>query len=437
MNPFLNCKPITGLNIESFLKQVQLQEHMTQEQIDKEVSRKEVWSWSLYDFANSGYASVIPVLLFPLYYKALVLGNSPNADLWWGLTVGISVFLAGILSPVIGAWADVTKRRKAAFVLSSLLAILGTVALAITGKLGPLLITLVFITTNTSFNIALTLYDSLMFNVSNKSNSGKISGLGWALGNAGGMLCTLLIYPFLNGANSDYVVIFLMVAVFYLIFSLPSFFYVKETELFDLDKSKTPLRDSLKKVFGTIKNWRKNKTLIMFLAAFYFFSEGIVTLSYFGALYATSTLGLSQKTLAILFILQQLIAIPSTFLICKKADKIGYRKVLLCTTLGMAAIILLFAIAKTATWMYIVIPLSGLVGGSSQATARAWFKTLVPHKERSEWFGFNALASKVSAMLGPILFGIISTATGSQRLAIGFTGIYFLVSLAIFIKIKK
>ena len=180
-------------------------------------SKKEVWSWSLYDFANSAYASVIPILLFPLYYKALILGNSPNADLWWGLTVGISVFLAGILSPVIGAWADVTKHRKTAFVLFSLLAIIGTAVLAITGKLAPLMVTLVFIITNTSFNIALTLYDSLMFNVSNKDNSGRISGLGWALGNAGGMLCTLLVYPFLNGTNSDYMIIFLMVSIFILI----------------------------------------------------------------------------------------------------------------------------------------------------------------------------------------------------------------------------
>lgn len=401
------------------------------------VSRKEVWSWSLYDFANSAYASLIPVLLFPLYYKSVVLQNSPDTDLWWGIVAGVSILLAGLLAPVVGAYADLVKRRKQAFILATMVAVVGTMGIAQVRT--PLWASLFFILTNTGFNVALTLYDSLLFNVSTKKNSGSVSNFGWALGYVGGLLCMALIYPLLKRGATDsaYPYSFWIVAVFYLVFALPSFFYVRETEWIKLKKMQNPILESFKSSINTLKNWRSYRHLLLFLIAFYFFSEGIVTLQFFAALYMNTTLHIPANEFALMFIVTQLIAIPATVYVGRKSDHVEHRTILIWTLMGWCVGTVLLGLATGKGMLWIVFIWMGLVLGGSQATARAWFNNLIPSDKRSELFGFNALASKVSATIGPPIFGLISVITGSQRLAVFSILFYFLVSLVLFIKIKN
>ncbi len=402
-------------------------------------TKKEILSWSLYDFANSAYAVLIPVLLFPLYYKTIILNNNPNADLWWGIAAGLSVLLAGLVSPLVGALADVTKRRKLFFIISSIIAIFGTATLAITSNFTPLIATIIFILTNMTYNSALTLYDSLLFNVSSRETSGKISNFGWAMGYLGGLICLILVYPFIKGGvnYTFYWLSFIIVATFYFIFALPSFIYLKETELQKLEKIKNPIRTALKNIFETFKNWKAHKHLFLFLLAFYFFTEGIVTLTFFFSLYANTTLNASISQIAIMFIITQIIAIPITILIGKYSYRFGYRNILILTIVGWCLATILLTFAKTIGMLYVFTIFTGFIVGGSQATARAWYNNLVPQEKRSEFFGFNALASKVSATIGPALFGFISVTAGSQRIALISVLFYFVVSLILFARIKS
>ena len=399
--------------------------------------RKEIFSWSLYDFANSAYASLIPVLLFPLFYKSVILGNSPNADLWWGIAVGLSILLSGLLSPVIGALADLTQRRKILFILSSLSAIIGTAIFAFTSNLLPLIATIIFILTNMVFNIALNLYDSLLFNVSSQKTSGNVSNFAWGIGYAGGILATLLVYPLLRlGETSSYFKFsFIVVALFYLIFSLPAFFNIKEITI-TKEKIKNPVRSSFKNIFNTLKNWRQYKYLLVFLLAFYFLTEGIVTLTYFISLYSSTTLNLAANKIAIIFIIGQLVAVPTTIITGKISNKVEYKKILIFTLFLLIISTILLGLAKGIGMLYIVAILTGLVLGGSQATARAWYNNIIPFEKRSELFGFNSLASKISATIGPALFGVISV-TINQRIAVFFTVIYFVLSLIFFANVKN
>ncbi len=406
--------------------------------------RKEIISWSLYDFANSAYASLVPVLLFPLYYKAIILSNSPKADLWWGITIGVSILLSGLLSAPLGAYADLTNRRKLLFVATTLLAILGTALLAFSASLTPIMATAVFILTNMVFNIAITLYDSLLYNVSSRQTTGKISGFGWATGYVGGLLCTLIVYPFIKaGVDSRfYWVAFIIVAVFYFLFSIPAFITVRDIEKTTL-KEKRQIKNvknaftvSLKTVWGTLRDWKKYRHLLLFLSAFYFLTEGLTTLMFFFSLYATTTLQVPMAKLVLLLILVQVVAIPATIISGKYSDAVGHKRMIIWMLLGwcLATILLLFVTG--IQMLYVLAVLFGLVVGGSQAIARAWYTNLIPPQKRSELFGFNSFASKISTTIGPPLFGLISTVTGNQRLAVLSILVYFVASLLLFVRIK-
>jgi len=404
------------------------------------MDRKEIWSWSLYDFANSAYGSIVPVLLFPLFYKAVILNNSSNADLWWGITVGISVLLAGLIAPIVGAFSDINRKRKTSFILFTITAIIGTFLLATTGMVSPILASIIFILTNMSFGIALGLYDSLLSHVSKKETLGKISGLGYAMGYVGAIIGTLLVYPLLKqGVGSpEFWISFIIIGVFYFIFSIPSFCFIKENE-FDhekVEKSKI-YTSSFRSVISTIKNWRDNKHILLFLLAFYFLTEGIVTLTYFISLYAATTLKITTTQIAIVFIITQFVSIPSTIILGRYSDKIGYRKVIISSLFIFTIATILLSFAKTLTMVYLVAILIGLVLGVAQSNSRAWFTKIIPEEKRSELFGFNALASKISATIGPPLFGLISVATGKLRLAMISIIIYFVIALILFYKAKE
>jgi MFS transporter, UMF1 family len=388
-------------------------------------------AWVLYDFANSAYGSIVPFLLFPIYYKTLVLHNSPNVDLWWGIAAGVSILLSGLILPFLGTLADAHRGRKKLFVITTLLAIFGTVMMAFSLQFTAIVVTIIFILTNICYNIALSMYDSFLVDVSGRKTAGKISGLGWGLGAAGGMLCTLLLLPFLrHDADASWSWAFIIIAAFYFLFSLPALLYVKEK------------RGRLRKInvfsntIAVLKNWRKNKSILLFLIAFYFFSEGIVTLSYFASLYATTTLKISILQLTIVFLISQAISFPMTIIAGKWSSRWGFRNIMIYTSILFCITIVIVGLARSIAMVYLFAVLSGFVVGVSQATARAWFSTIISKKNSGQLFGFNALTSKISSTIGPILFGIISVST-NQRIAVFSIIIYFIISLAIFLKIPE
>jgi len=203
-----------------------------------------------------------------------------------------------------------------------------------------------------------------------------------------------------------------------------------------IEKSKI-YTSSFRSVISTIKNWRDNKHILLFLLAFYFLTEGIVTLTYFISLYAATTLKITTTQIAIVFIITQFVSIPSTIILGRYSDKIGYRKVIISSLFIFTIATILLSFAKTLTMVYLVAILIGLVLGVAQSNSRAWFTKIIPEEKRSELFGFNALASKISATIGPPLFGLISVATGNQRLAMISIIIYFVIALILFYKAKE
>lgn len=406
----------------------------------KGLDRKKVISWSLYDFANSAYTILILSFVFPIYFKEVIVNNAA-ADFYWGLIVSISILIGGIIAPVIGAVADYDNRRKSKFIIFVLIAVIGTAALYFTGQGTLLLASLIFIFANIFVELAQAIYDSFLPEISKRKNSGKVSGLGWGLGYLGGIVAMLALRPlYVNGYSDDilYRLVFPLTALFFLIFSIPIFINLKDKKI---KKTKVNIWkktvQGFKDVLTTLKQIRRYKNVGLFLIAFYFMNDALVTVFTFLPIYARSTLLLSFTQIMIGAVLGQVIGFIATIIFGSLSDRVGSKKLVLAAIGVWIASIVILYFSFSATLFYVVAVLSGLAIGSSQAIARSWLSRIIPYAKRSQFFGFNAFASKIAATTGPLLFGAISFVTGNQRLALLSIIALFLISFILFLFVKE
>jgi UMF1 family MFS transporter len=319
----------------------------------------------------------------------------------------------------------------------------GTAFLFFTGSNKLLLTSLIFMISNVSFELAQTLYDSFLARVSTKETVGRISGLAWGLGYIGGVVAMLALKPlYENGYAGEfefgYKLVFPLTALFFFLFSLPSFIFIKEKYE---DRKLLPfsflIKYGVKSVVGTIKNLKQHKNIAWFFVGFYFVNDVLVTLFSFSPIYARTTFGMEFKEIFMLLLIVQIIAFPTATIFGLLSDKRGSKKILLFTIAVWTLIVALLSVATTKTMFYVLTLLTALVIGSSQAIARSWLSKLVPNEKRFEFFGFNGFASKIAATTGPVLFGAVSVVSGNQRLAMAALIPFFIIAFIIFAKIKE
>src|SRR3989344_2360859 len=407
----------------------------------READKKQAISWAFYDFANSSYTILILSFVFPIYFKEVVVGVE-RGDFYWGLLVSISILLGGVLASVVGAIADYDSRKKVKFMTFAVVSMAGTALLYFTGSNKLLITSVIFMLANTSFELAQSLYDSFLARVSTKETVGRISGFAWGLGYIGGVAAILLLKPlFENGYSGDfefgYKLVFPLTALFFFLFSLPAFFFIKDGSEGKSNQSLLALiKHGVQSVTGTLKNLKQHKDIAWFLVGFYFVNDALVTIFSFTPIYARSTFGMDFKEILTLLLIVQVAAFPAATLFGLLSDKKGSKKILLFTIAMWALIVALLAVATTITMFYILALMTALVIGSSQAIARSWLSKLVPEEKRFEFFGFNGFASKIAATTGPVLFGAVSVATGNQRWAMAALIPFFVIAFVIFAKIK-
>jgi MFS transporter, UMF1 family len=406
----------------------------------KDLNKKETISWAFYDFANSAYSLLIITFVFPIFFREVIAGGI-NGDFWWGLAISISILLGGLASPIVGAIADHDTRRKRKFIIFGVLSMIGTAALYFTGPNMLLFGLALFIITNLCFEIALTLYDSFLLHVSTEETAGRISGLGWGLGYLGGVIALLALKPLYNAGYANitlYKLTFPLTALFFFIFALPAFLFIKEhKKITQKEKLFSLIKTGITNTFNTIKEIKQHKKIVWFLLGFYILNDALVTIFAFVPIYAKVTLGMNFSEIATILLVVQLIGFPAAIFFGWLSDKKGSKKILLTTIILWAIIVMGISFANSKPFFYVIAICTGLVVGSSQAVARSWFSRIIPKEKMCEFFGFNGFASKIAATTGPLVFGIISSVTNNQRIAMATLVIYFVVSFLIFARIKE
>lgn len=396
------------------------------------LQRKSLALWVTYDVASSAYVYMIPAFAYAAYFRSYVTDGGPYADAIWAVVVAMSLLIAGVVAPLVGAVADAAAGRRVILVGSTVACCLATAMLATVGKGEVFLGALYFVVAHVGYLIAAGIYDSFLPLISDRRRAAITSGLGWSIGYFGGIAAFVLCLPFIRGGLgeediSNFRMVFIITAGFFFVVSLPTLIYLPHAGIRGdggaaVDR---PYRSAYARVWSTITSWRNNREAFKFLFAYYLINDGVVTVLYFCVIFFMTTFGLPLERVLWLTLLFHVIAIPSTAFFGWLGGHWSERGALYVTLAIWIAVLMIMAFATQPFVPLLLAFLIGLVLGSTQALCRSLYAGMIPTERTSEFFGFNALAGRASAAFGPLLFGAVSTVTGSQRMA--------MLSLAIFI----
>lgn len=404
------------------------------------VTRREIFGWCMYDVADSAFTTVIVTTAFAIYFSEVVVANKQRADLLWGLAASISELAVGLLAPLLGAIADFSGSRKKFLGVCALTIIFFTAALSLVGPGMASLALVLYVIANIGFAGGGVFIDSFLPGISTPDNAGRLSGLKWAMGYASGLLCLALVLPLarhIGPAMSDRDLLLArlvpaVVALYYALAVLPTFLFLRERSLpRPLPPGKTYLSAGYGQLRQTLRHIGRYRELVKLLIAFLVYNDGIVTVIYFAARYAMDEVGFTSAQTVFLFIPLNVVAVIGAFSFGWLADRIGQKRtILLSLAIWVAAVVVAY-FSYSRTSFYVVAALAGLGMGSCQSVTRSLVALFTPRENAAEFFGFLGIAGKALAFVGPIVFGMISSLTGSKRPAILVIGLFFLAGMVL------
>jgi UMF1 family MFS transporter len=402
--------------------------------------RKKIFVWTLFDFANTAFSVIIVTVIYSKYFSNYVTGGQR----WlWGLAVSLSMILAALLSPPLGAIADASRNRKRFLLMFTLISVVCTALMFFVNKGDVLIGFLLFVFANIGFESGLVFYDAFLPNLTEKKNFGRVSGYGFAMGYLGALAVLLIVMVLLPSANStDYYfyirISFVVAAAFFFFFSVPLFLFISEPPVKDPVKTDL-IKKGTKKSFNTFKDiffLGKYPAISRFLSAFFLYNDAIITIIAFASIFASNILKMTDEEIILFFIIVQSTAVLGSFIFGIISDHIGPKKTI-TYTLGIWIIVVFGAFfVQTIAEFYVVGLLAGLSIGSSQSCSRSLMAMLTPHEREAEFFGFyDGLFGKSSAVLGPFVYGVISDVS-NERFAALAIGLFFIAGLIILQKVQ-
>ena len=393
------------------------------------LDKKHIISWILYDFASSSYSAVIASVVFPVYYtRAIVGGSSGQGDLWWGRAISTSMALVALSSPFLGGIADGGRIRKGLLVVYTLLSVLAIAMLSLLKKGMALQGFFLIVLVNLGVEGGRVFYNSFLPRIAPLEFQGRVSGWGFGTGYAGSIFSLLMAFPFVRTGQLN--VVWLMVAAFFLFFSMPAFFFLPSESERDYSIRKAGMT-GFKQTLKTLREiWRKGK-IRRFLISYLLYQDGVNTVIVFSSLFASATLDFAPQELIALFLVVQVSALLGAFGLARPTDTWGPKRVVLLALLLWTAVSMIAFFVQTKAQFWILASVAGIGLGTVQAATRAFYAQFVPRENEAEYFGVFSLVGKSSAIAGPVIFGLISRSLGSQRPAILSVAAFFLIGMII------
>ncbi len=412
-------------------------------------SKFKIFIWSLFDFANTSYSIVVVTFIYAVYFKDVVALGKPIGDLYWSIGISISMLISALIAPVLGAIADYSAGKKRFLLFFTLLSIISTALLYFVQEGMVFWGIFLFTLANIGFESGLVFYDSFLPELTTPKNYGRVSGYGFAFGYLGSLASLAIAFPFIQAEMIRET--FPVAALFFFIFAIPLFIFLKDSRK-NVKLTSSFIKIGFKRVRNTISNLSNYKNLALYLLAFFFYIEGVNTTIFFSGNFARTSLGFSFEELALFFLIVQTTAILGSVLFGVLSDSIGQKKsIKISLYIWIFTMLLAFAISDSSnsvllyfadvfnseiknfqsTSFYIVGLLAGSVMGATQSVSRSMMTKLTPPEKKTEFFGFYSLFGKSSAIIGPLVFGIISYTTKSQSYAILSISLFFIVGLFI------
>ena len=406
--------------------------------------RKELRSWAMYDWANSAFATTIMAAVLPIYYVQ-VAGSTLESNValsYWAYTAATALLIIVVASPVLGAIADYMGAKKAFLGGFMALGVAATLGLSFVGDGQWVLASFFYILGNIGFTGSIVFYASLLPHIASDDELDRVAAGGWAMGYVGGGLllvlnAAMIVQPEWFGlpdSSSASRAAFVSVAVWWALFSIPLFRDVAEPprriEPSEEGLGLGPVRIGFRRLAETFHELRQYRQLMLFMAAFFFYSDGIGTIIKMATAYG-SQIGLGTSALIGALLVVQFVGVPFTFAFGALSGRIG-PKASIMIALVVYAGISVFGYFVTEAWHFWVLAVAvGMVQGGAQALSRGLFASMIPRSKSSEFFSFYSVFEKMAGILGPIVFGVASQITGTGRIGILAVVIFFIAGIAL------
>lgn len=422
------------------------------------VAPREVFAWSMYDFANSGFTTVVLTAVFNAYFVGAVAGNAPWATLAWTGALALSSLLVILTMPAIGAWADARGAKKPLLLATTIGCVLGTAGLALAQPGSVALAIALVVLANWFYNTGESLIAAFLPELARPHALGKVSGWGWAFGYFGGMLTLGLSLAWVLSAQArgetaaQFVpVTMLITAAVFALASVPTFLVLRERArpqavaigaamagqaMAGQAESAPAGQAGAADAFARLRRtWRESGRFVDFrrlLVCGAFYQAGIAVVIALAAVYAEQAMGFKQtQTMALVFVVNIASALGA-FGFGYLQDRLGHRRALALTLGGWIAMVLVAGLGTSLAMFWLAAVLAGLCMGSSQSCGRAMVGALAPAGRLAEFFGLWAMAVRVAAIVGPLTYGLVSWLTaGNHRVAILCTGLFFVAGLVL------
>ena len=400
--------------------------------------RPELRAWAMYDWAASAVQTTIMVAVFPIYFiRVAGAGVAPEvANQHLATANAISVAIVALLSPVLGAIADYSGRKKQLLAVFLVIGVISTGGMFFIGSGDLRLAESLYILSMSAVAGTYVFYESLLPHIASESEMDRVSTAGYAIGyTGGGVLLALNLawiqkpawfgLPSGDGLTPDQASLparlaFLSVAVWWLLFSIPLFRGVSEPPRL-LEPDEVPrgsvVRHAFVRLGETFHELRGYRHAFLMLIAFLFYNDGISTIQKMAAAYATE-LNIPQDAVITAILIVQFLGIPFSFLFGMVAGRIGAKRAVFVGLLVYTGISILGYHMSTATHFYVLAALVGMVQGGTQALSRSLFANMIPRHKSGEFFGFFSVFNKFAGIFGPLLFASVIGTTGSSRQAI-------------------
>jgi UMF1 family MFS transporter len=397
-----------------------------------EVKLREVWAWSMYDFANSAYTTVVVTAVFGAYFVSVISENKPWATFAWTAALSLSYAVILVTGPLVGAWADAHAEKKKLLFLSTVGCVVFTGLLFFAGPGAVTLSLLLIILSNYFFGTGENLIAAFLPELADSRAMGRVSGWGWSFGYLGGLaalgICLFYITSSQAAGKSatEFVpVTMLITAAFFALAAAPTFMFLKERAT-----PQPQTENPWVRVKQTLQHSRQYRDLRRFLICIVFYQAGITAVVSLAAIFAEQAMKFTTQQTITLILVVNITAALGAFAFGYLQDAIGHVRAVALTLVGWIIMVVLAGLAQSSISFWIAANLAGLCMGSSQAAGRAIVGYLAPPARLAEFFGLWGLAVKAASIFGPLTYGVVTLLfAGNHRLGILVTGIYFVIGL--------
>ena len=406
---------------------------------------KQQWQWIFYDWANSGYGILVVTAVLPVYFKAVARdagASAADSTALWGYANSLGTLVISLLAPLLGALADYPRFKRRWLNLFTWTGILLTFALAVVPPQQWQALLGIYVLSVIGYSGGNLFYDSFLTDVADNRQMDLVSATGYGMGYLGGVAAFVIFLAAqlsngFGGLLSSYGVAqfsFIVAAVWWIIFAWPLLRHGHQR--YSVTAVRNPLTDSLRRLVMTFRHIKQYRQVTWFLVAYFFYIDGVDTI-FTMATAIGKDMGVDTTTLMIVLLVVQLIAFPFSLLYGWLARRTSSRAAVL-TGIGVYLFICLYALKLDTLFdFWFLAILIGTSQGGLQALSRSYFGQLIPKEASSEFFGFYNILGKFSAILGPLVVGLVTQLTGKSTIGIASLAVLFAVGLVVFLALPQ